>query len=104
MDCLEESILKEKDVFEYDEDFISLTVLCYTTLNVEKYMINPLKRAQMFNSCLLVQSVVIAMLLASLYGIYSNEAGYYTAEIPSTHVLWFVKFPCAVALHLALTP
>ena len=45
MDCLEESILKEKDVFEYDEDFISLTVLCYTTHNVEKYMINPLKRA-----------------------------------------------------------
>ena len=54
MDCVEMSILRTKDVFEYDEDFISLTVLCYTTANVEKYMINPFKRAQMFNNCLLV--------------------------------------------------
>jgi hypothetical protein len=104
MDCLEHEILKIKDEFEYDEDFISMTVLSYTKHNVEHYLINPTKRAQMLNSCLLVNCVMLTMLVASLYGIQTNENDYYNSDVPSTHVLWFVKFPCAVALHLSLTP
>jgi hypothetical protein len=44
------------------------------------------------------------MLGSSLYGIITNENGYYEAKIPDTHVLWFIKFPCAIALHFSLTP
>jgi hypothetical protein len=58
----------------------------------------------MLNSCLLVNSIVVTMLGASLYGIITNEGGFYTPFIPETHALWFVKFPCAIALHFCLTP
>lgn len=67
-------------------------------------MINPIKRSQMFYSCLLVNSIVVTMLLANLYGMYTNEGGNYASFIPDTHTLWFIKFPCCVALHFSLTP
>ena len=90
--------------FDYEEDFVALTVLCYLDCNAKKYLINPQKQSQMLNSSLLVYSVVIAMLGASLYGIFTNEEEEYNPYIPDTHMLWFIKFPCAIALHFTLTP
>ena len=58
----------------------------------------------MLNSAMLVQSVVLSMLFATLYAIMINEQGYYTPYISQSHALWLVKLACAVALHFALTP
>ena len=101
---IEEELLIHKDSFEYDEDFIAMTVLCYLKANAEKYMINPKKQSQMLNSCLLVNGVVFTMLGASLYAIITNEAEAYTPYMSHSHALWLVKLPCAVALHFALYP
>lgn len=101
---ISKDLLNVKDNFEYEEDFIAMTVLCHLKSNSEKYMINPTKQGQMFNSCLLVNSIVVTMLGGSLYGIITNEGGFYTEFIPDTHALWFIKFPCAIALHFCLTP
>jgi hypothetical protein len=104
LEVMEKELIHHKDELEFEEDFIALTVLCYLKVNTEKYMINPTKHSQMLNSCLLVNSIVITMLGTSLYGIFTNEGGFYTPFIPETHALWFVKFPCAIALHFCLTP
>ena len=40
---IEEDLLIHKDTFEYDEDFIAMTVLCYLKSNTEKYLITPVK-------------------------------------------------------------
>lgn len=101
---LEEELLTEKTVFGYHEDFIAMTVLCYLKVNAKKYMITSVKQSQMLNSCMLVQSVVLSMLFATLYAIRIDEQGAYTPYISQSHALWFVKFACAVALHFALTP
>jgi hypothetical protein len=67
-------------------------------------MIPPVKQSQMLNSSMLVQSVVLSMLFATLYAIKINEQDYYTPYISMSHALWLVKLACAVALHLALSP
>jgi hypothetical protein len=101
---LEATLLAEKTIFGYEEDFIAMTVLCYLSVNSKKYMITSVKQSQMLNSCMLVQSVVLSMLFATLYAIKIDEQGAYTPIISHSHALWFVKFACATALHFALTP
>lgn len=44
------------------------------------------------------------MLACIGYAIYSNEAGEYTAVYPGSFALFIVKYPCAIALHLAVYP
>jgi len=81
-----------------------MTVFCYLKHNQEKYMIKPTKQSQMLYSTLLVAMVVMAMLAAMLWAIASNENGDYAAELAHSSVVFYVKFPCAVALHLVLYP
>ena len=42
---IEDDLLAHKDTFEYDEDFIAMTVLCYLKTNAEKYMITTVKQS-----------------------------------------------------------
>jgi hypothetical protein len=39
-----------------------------------------------------------------LYAIMINEAGEYTPNIAHNFAVWFVKFPCTLALHFVLCP
>lgn len=43
--AFEKELLKVKDKFEYDEDFVAMTVLCYLKSNADKYMINHQKQS-----------------------------------------------------------
>ena len=58
----------------------------------------------MLYSCILVQTVVVAMLVCMLYAMWTNENGDYTPNIAHSYAVWIVKFPCAVALHFFLYP
>jgi len=58
----------------------------------------------MLYSSLIIAFIIVSMLSCMGYAILTNEADGYTLELPKTFPLWFVKFPCAIALHLSLYP
>jgi len=89
---------------DYEEDFIAMTVLCYLKENKEKYLIHESKQAQMFYSCLLVYAMVNSFLACIYYEIVSNSDGEYDPNIAKNFGVWFVKFPCVLALHFVLYP
>jgi hypothetical protein len=93
-----------KKTLEYEEDFYAMTVLCLLKSNTEKYMIHKTKQAQMFYSCLIISAIVNALLLSMLYAMITNENGDYTKNIAHSYAVFFVKFPCAMALHFVLYP
>lgn len=68
-----EKKLTSKRQFEYSEDFVALTVLCYLKENIRKYKIVPEKRGQMLYSALSVQLIVILMLICMMTSIVTNE-------------------------------
>lgn len=101
---LELRLTNMKKTLEAEEDYTTMTVLCYLKVNQEKYLIVPQKLGQMLYSCLMVHIVVIMMLLCMLYAININEEGEYTPNISHNFAVWLVKFPCSVALHFLLYP
>jgi len=99
-----EKHMKAKDVLEFEEDFFAYTVLCYTKKNTEEYLITPQKQSQNFYSALLVAFVVISMLFCMNYAILTNENGDYTPSLSHSFAVFYIKFPCAIALHFCLYP
>lgn len=67
-------------------------------------MISPSKQSQLFYSCLVVHSITDSMLIAMWYAIKTNEYGDYTPNLAHSFAVWFVKFPCTLALHFVLCP
>jgi hypothetical protein len=99
-----EKIVKSKETLEFEEDFFAYTVLCYTKKNTEEYLIPPQKQSQNFYSAILVAFVVISMLLCMNYAILTNENGDYTPSLSHSFAVFYIKFPCAIALHFYLYP
>lgn len=89
---------------EIEEDFVAMTVLCYLKSNTDKYLIHPSKQAQMFYSCIIVHSIVNALLFSMVYAILTNENEDYSPNIAHNYAVFFVKFPCTLALHFVLYP
>lgn len=58
----------------------------------------------MLYSVLILTQTVVTMLLCMLYAIITDEGGAYTPQVASNFALFYVKFPCAVALHFVLYP
>jgi hypothetical protein len=58
----------------------------------------------MLYSCLIVYAIVDALLLCMLYAILTDEGEAYTPNIAHSFAVWFVKFPCTLALHFVLYP
>jgi hypothetical protein len=81
-----------------------MTVFCYLESNANKWMITPPKQSQMLYSVLILNQTVVTMLLCMLYAIITDEGGAYTPQVASSFALFYVKFPCAVALHFVLYP
>jgi hypothetical protein len=78
-----------------------MTVLCYLKTNTEKYLIHKSKQAQMLYSCLIVYAIVDALLFCMIYELYTSDVDTATAH---SFAVWFVKFPCTLALHFVLYP
>ena len=51
-----------------------------------------------------MQANVLAMLCIMYYGIYTNEANRFTAHFAHSFAVFYVKVPCALALHFVLYP
>ena len=101
---MEDRLTNLKRELDADEDFTTMTMLCYLKANKEKYIIVPHKLGQMLYSCIMVHAVVYLMLFCMLYAISINEEGEYTPNISHNFAVWLVKFPCSVALHFLLYP
>ena len=99
-----EKEIKAKDTLEFEEDFFAYTVLCFTQKNTDEYLITPQKQSQNFYAALLVAGVVISMLSCMNYAIVTNENGDYTPSLAHSFAVFYIKFPCAIALHFCLYP
>lgn len=71
-DLLEKELAKKKDM-TFNEDFISLTVMCYMKRNIKKLMLVPAKRSQMFWAALTAQFMVVIMLICMYQALVLNE-------------------------------
>lgn len=58
----------------------------------------------MLFSCLIVYAIVDALLFCMLFAIATNENCDYTPNIAHNFAVFFVKFPCTLALHFVLYP
>lgn len=52
----------------------------------------------------MVGFVVISMLVCMNYAIITNENGDYTPSLSHSFAVFYIKFPCAIALHFYLYP
>ena len=79
-----------------------MVVLSFLKENVEKNMITREKRGRLLYSVFYMQMTVFAMLVCMFYSMLISEE--YKAEFSHSFDVYFVKLPCAIALHLCLYP
>lgn len=79
-----------------------MVILSFLKENVEKYMITKEKRGKLLYSVFYMQMTVLAMLVCMFYSMLTSEE--YKAEFSHSFDVYFVKLPCAIALHLCLYP
>lgn len=79
-----------------------MVVLSFLKENVEKNMITREKRGRLLYSVFYMQMTVFAMLVCMFYSMLTSEE--YKAEFSHSFDVYFVKLPCAIALHLCLYP
>jgi hypothetical protein len=58
----------------------------------------------MLYSALTVQLIVILMLVCMMTSIVTNEMGRYDNQFSHSFAVFYIKIPCALALHLVLYP
>ena len=98
---LEEKVT-DKSELEVEEDFFTLTCFSYLKINKEYEMwgITSEKQSQLLYSCILITIVVISMLICMLTELLNMEK----EPMHDNFKVFFVKFPCAIALHFCLYP
>lgn len=89
-----------------EDDFIALTVLCHLKENAEKYFIHNDILAQKVFSCLIVYGIMNSLLICMYYAMLYDEHEHkeYDPNYALSFPVWFVKFPCCLALHFVLYP
>lgn len=97
-----ESFKKEiqKKVFEFEENQVTMTVLCYLKEQSEKFKLNEARRSQNLYNTIYINIFQFTMLTCMLVDIML----YGKAKIPRSFITLLVKFPCSAALHLMLAP
>ena len=90
----------QKKVFEFEENLVTMTVLCYLKEPSEKFHLNEARRSQNLYSTIYINLFQFTMLTCMLVDILL----YGKAKIPRSFVTLLVKFPCSAALHLMLAP
>lgn len=83
-----------------EEDLFTLTVICYLKDTTKKFMLLPSKQSQLLYSSLVIALVQVAMMVCLMYAISTNENDEYGSELSHSFALFYVKFHCAIALHL----
>jgi hypothetical protein len=99
--------LTQKDSIEFDENFYSLTVLCFLKDVKAKYALSSNMQNSNFFNC--VQIIVMQMIViyCELWNLFIDELEddqkeeyFYTTKFP----IMIVRFPCAVAIAMELHP
>ena len=98
-----EEKLSQKDLNEIGESFLAFTVLALLKSNTEKYLIPPEKQSQMLFSTMLILIVTTSMLWCMIFEIFRDGSEFDT-HMTHSFALFFVKYPCALALHIILYP
>jgi hypothetical protein len=98
-----EEKLGQKDLCEIGESFLAFTVLALLKVNSNKYLIPPEKQSQMLWSTIMILMVTSSMLYCMIFEI-TLPGNEFTSEMSHSFTLFFVKFPCALALHIILYP
>mmetsp|Transcript_12165 Transcript_12165/g.20504 ORF Transcript_12165/g.20504 Transcript_12165/m.20504 type:complete len:137 (-) Transcript_12165:403-813(-) len=101
LQIMEEKIVS-KEHMEFEEDFHSMTVLCYLKENQERLLLTTQKMSHNFSNLLIIFGVQILMVTCMLVEIV-NKDEFSNIFIPQRTLL-MVKLPCAIALHLHLYP
>ena len=99
-----EKNIQAKDHLEFEEDFFSLTMLCYLKKNRNKYLLSHSKQAMNLHNAILVSCCQALMLLCMTNAMLDNEGGEYSMAYAGSVWVLYVKFPCAIALHFYLYP
>lgn len=101
---LENDLYEMKYYFHAEHDFYSFLMFCNLKTNVDKYFLTQPKLTQMMWSAITVNYVIFGMLFMVIWAVIIDEGGDYTPCINVDFPLFFVKWPCAVALHFAMYP
>ena len=84
-----------------------MTVLLYLKHNTKKFGITATKQSQSFHNSVFIYFVQILMLGCMSYQVSRyllHNTGEFKISMPDDFILFVVKLPCAVALHLSLYP
>lgn len=104
LEKLENELYEMKYFFHGERDYYSMVMFCNLKSSVDEYLISQPKLSQMQWSGYTVNFVIFGMLVMIIWAIAIDEGGDYTACINTEFPLFFVKWPCAVALHFAMYP
>jgi hypothetical protein len=92
---------------EYEEDTVAMVAFSYLKQNTDKYLISPAKHSQILYSCLITHFITDCLLICMLYELkteYETEGSLYSPNFSGSFPVFFVKFPCCLALHFVLCP
>lgn len=107
LDDLDIFLLKQiqsKAHIHFEEDYYSLTALCFLWENIKKYKITDQKLSQTFYFLMMIFLVSNFMLLGILYSIFIQKSSELTEFESGSFMLYIVRFVCCVALHIMLFP
>lgn len=81
-----------------------MTCLCYLKKTTNMYLLLPSKQSQMLYASIITAMQQLAMMICIVYAMMTNEENQYNAYFAHSFALFYVKFPCCVALHFFLYP
>ena len=93
-----------KEFTHFEENFNSMTVLCYTIKAQKDFVIGPETQSHNLFNCLMIFAVQLTMLTCMLYSLVFNQDGESSLHFAKDFSVLLVKLPCAIALHLCLYP
>ena len=99
-----QKMIEDKTSVHLGEDIFSMTAMCFTKAADEKYFLNKKKQAQLIYACAWLIFVQLFLIFAMYYAFITNESGAYESVFPNNMVLFIVKIPAAIALHLEIYP
>lgn len=92
--------VENKELTEFEEDFHAVTILCYLKVNKEKLKLTQVLLAHNLYNSLMLILWQITMLSCMLYSMLKEPSPNFSNDF----IVFLVKFPCVICLHLKLYP
>lgn len=95
--------IQDKAHIHFEEDYYSLTALCFMWHNIKKFKITDQKLSQVFYFLIAIFLVSNIMMAAMFYTVFVKDKNEWSYS-GGSFWLYVVRFVCAVALHIMLFP